>query len=410
LTDGKILTKTVIITSQGSLMNSITLVHAQESRQVSGRQFIHKCTILNENPAMIAAPYLVRSSVSLSVFNDFVSALEDEAIQITKDNYGGLMLLVNEFGCQDLAEQLSIFRESSAFNMPDNLQDSSLQDKVMSMKELMLVHDRRMAALHSELFTQSQRINSILTEWLPRLSRVEMEMKQLSLEVTALQRSSEPSQRLTTEIRHLRDEVRALQTLSPAVASPENTSDLDSKILSDFPAIFTEFTSKQLRLLWRGTRDGFGGRDFHSRCDGHGNTLTVIEDTNGNIFGGYTPLAWESRERTGNGSNRYKSDESLESWLFTLKNPQNTAPMIFALNENDKRHAIFCGCSGGPEFGIGRDGYGDIAVRDQCNSSKSSSSSLGRTYINETNVDGDKFLTGSAHFIVKEIEVFEITA
>jgi GTPase SAR1 family protein len=29
-----------------------------------------------------------------------------------------------------------------------------------------------------------------------------------------------------------------------------------------------------LKLLWRGSRDGFRSRDFHRRCDGHANTLT----------------------------------------------------------------------------------------------------------------------------------------
>jgi len=30
-------------------------------------------------------------------------------------------------------------------------------------------------------------------------------------------------------------------------------------------------------LLYRGTRDGFGSDDFHSRCNGHANTLTILK-------------------------------------------------------------------------------------------------------------------------------------
>jgi hypothetical protein len=30
-------------------------------------------------------------------------------------------------------------------------------------------------------------------------------------------------------------------------------------------------------LLYRGTRDGFGSDDFHSKCDGHSNTLTLLK-------------------------------------------------------------------------------------------------------------------------------------
>jgi hypothetical protein len=48
--------------------------------------------------------------------------------------------------------------------------------------------------------------------------------------------------------------------------------------------------------LWRGSRDGFGSGDFHSRCDGHANTVTLIEtaasehDVGDFVFGGFTPV------------------------------------------------------------------------------------------------------------------------
>jgi hypothetical protein len=44
-------------------------------------------------------------------------------------------------------------------------------------------------------------------------------------------------------------------------------------------------------LLYRGTRDGFTGRDFHSRCDGHSNTLTLLKAKGSSfIFGGFTTV------------------------------------------------------------------------------------------------------------------------
>jgi hypothetical protein len=70
----------------------------------------------------------------------------------------------------------------------------------------------------------------------------------------------------------------------------------DFRIISHFPEIFTEFQEKRISLLWRGNRDGFGASEFHRRCDGHANILTVILDTKGNVFGGFTPVEWESRE------------------------------------------------------------------------------------------------------------------
>jgi hypothetical protein len=121
-----------------------------------------------------------------------------------------------------------------------------------------------------------------------------------------------------------------------------------SRIVADFPALFAEFTGKRFTLLWRGSRDGFGARDFHGRCDGHANTLTLIEDTEGNIFGGFTPVEWESREYPN--SYEYKADPSLKSFLFTLKNPHNVPARKLALTAESKDQAIGCDSSSGPNF------------------------------------------------------------
>jgi hypothetical protein len=39
---------------------------------------------------------------------------------------------------------------------------------------------------------------------------------------------------------------------------------------------------KHFKLLWRGSRDGFGAAELHRRCDGRANTLMFIADTDGN--------------------------------------------------------------------------------------------------------------------------------
>src|SRR5690606_19285236 len=62
-------------------------------------------------------------------------------------------------------------------------------------------------------------------------------------------------------------------------------------------------TDRKWELLYRGTRDGFSDQDFHAKCDGKKETLIIVKSTNGNIFGGYTSLAWDQ-------SNLYKSDPS----------------------------------------------------------------------------------------------------
>lgn len=97
---------------------------------------------------------------------------------------------------------------------------------------------------------------------------------------------------------------------------------LDSLIISEFPAIFIEFCKNRFSLLWRGSRGGFGAGAFHSRCDCHGNTVTVILDTEGNIFGGFIPVEWDS-------AGGLRADESQKNFLFTLKNPPHVAARTF---------------------------------------------------------------------------------
>jgi hypothetical protein len=178
------------------------------------------------------------------------------------------------------------------------------------------------------------------------------------------------------------------------------------------PGIFAEFRGKRFTLLWRGSRDGFRARDFHSRCDGHAPTLTLIRDTKRNIFGGFTPVEWEPRHWNGkyvHGSdNRYKADPSLKSFLFTLKNPHNLPARKFALRAEKKDRAIFCDSSEGPVFGGDICEHADLAVSDRCNFNTDNASCLGIAYANDTGLDGKTVLTGLTHFTVDEVEVFSI--
>jgi hypothetical protein len=175
-----------------------------------------------------------------------------------------------------------------------------------------------------------------------------------------------------------------------------------SLIVADFPALFAEFRGKRFTLLWRGSRDGFRATTFHGRCDGHANTLTLIEDTAGNIFGGFTPVEWESRKYDTKSAS-FKGDPSLKSFLFTLKNPHIFPASKFALKAEEKNAAIHCASSEGPNFR-------DIGVCGNCNAKADSSTFyFGYSYAEDTRLRGRTFFTCSWKFTVREIEVFEIT-
>jgi hypothetical protein len=107
---------------------------------------------------------------------------------------------------------------------------------------------------------------------------------------------------------------------TPRIPEPVPTTPLSAKatgpalgstIISGFADVFAGFRGKVFALLWRGGRDDFRGCSFHSRCGVHAN-----------IFGGFTPLEWESRDWNWNNKkedNRYKADANLKSFLCDPK-------------------------------------------------------------------------------------------
>jgi hypothetical protein len=122
----------------------------------------------------------------------------------------------------------------------------------------------------------------------------------------------------------------------------------------------------------------------------------VIETTKGFIFGGFTPLVWDST------TNAYKSDSSQTSFLFSLKNARNSAPHKFRLSSGS--NAINSVSSYGPTFGSGH----NIYVSDGCNANASSYTNIGSAYVKDTGIAGNQVLAGEYNFTVKEIEIFMI--
>ena len=70
---------------------------------------------------------------------------------------------------------------------------------------------------------------------------------------------------------------------------------------------------QEWELKYRGTRDGLKAADFHKKCDGIAETLTVVKATNGNIFGGFAEKAWSSK-------NEWIADP--KAFIFSLINKE----------------------------------------------------------------------------------------
>ena len=143
---------------------------------------------------------------------------------------------------------------------------------------------------------------------------------------------------------------------------------------------------EKFQLLYRASEDGFNSDNFHQKCDGIKNTLTIIKSTNGNIFGGYTGAAWSS-------SGDYISDTN--SFIFSLINQSNDP---FKAKCTDNQYEIVGNESHGPTY------CSAFHISSNSNTNLNSFSSFG-SYIHGTY--GDAILAGSKNFQTVEIEVFE---
>jgi len=148
-----------------------------------------------------------------------------------------------------------------------------------------------------------------------------------------------------------------------------------------------------MKLLYRGTRDGMGGEYFHNKCNNQGPTINLFKNDKGNIFGGYTSTDWTS-------SNDWKS--APDSFIFTLTNIHGTEPTKFP--NSDSRYSIYDYYTYGPTFGDGHAIYTNKQGSYSSFPSSSYKDILGK---------GKSIFTGDLNnnnnkINLKEIEVFKI--
>jgi hypothetical protein len=145
---------------------------------------------------------------------------------------------------------------------------------------------------------------------------------------------------------------------------------------------------KSVAAAASGLANGFGS--------GHANTLTLIDDVGGFLFGCFTPVKWESRvpKEEYDVNDRWKRDDSMKTFLFMLKNSHNipvrkssiipgmvrllAMPFMFPITA---MQSISCSCC----------------------------ADCGIVCTNNTGPDRDTVFTRAFSFQVKEITVFEIT-
>jgi hypothetical protein len=150
--------------------------------------------------------------------------------------------------------------------------------------------------------------------------------------------------------------------------------------------------NQKRELLYKATKNGFDPQIFHQCCDNQGPTLTVIQSSEGYLFGGYTAASWDIE------NNLWMVDKT--AFLFTLINPYNIPPTKYVIN-SDGKNAIWSGDSPGPMFG----GW------DICIHLKNSQSNIyfPTNYIDSTG-RGDSTFTGSRNFSITDVEIYRFAS
>jgi uncharacterized protein (DUF3084 family) len=184
-------------------MSVITLLHQSQSYSVSQVDLIVKCKLFQKlartNPSVFTVPYHVTSSVHPNIFKQFITAIENQGIEITRENFLGLSILCEEFGFDDLSTELSKFRVSIG-NESEFVRDIDARERILKLEEgferqqdefallqfqiIELKSHSREEQSHVNVFEQFEQFEQRFSDLQCQLSRVTNMEKQLS-EVTS---------------------------------------------------------------------------------------------------------------------------------------------------------------------------------------------------------------------------------
>ena len=147
--------------------------------------------------------------------------------------------------------------------------------------------------------------------------------------------------------------------------------------------------------MYRGSRDGFNAKDFHTHCDGKANTIVFVYNSFAKKIGGRTQVPWSSPQTQSNlviGGGVYKDDPT--AFIFSLEEKQKF------LKKETSDHAVYHSRNIGPQFG------NDIVIRDDCDRQNWNTGMCKDYEYGHNNGHNHFAFTGHLMYRVKEIEVF----
>ena len=151
----------------------------------------------------------------------------------------------------------------------------------------------------------------------------------------------------------------------------------------------------ELSLIYHASKENLSNENFHSQCANQGNTLIIIETTEGHIVGGYTNENWSSLD---------DDNVSIGNWCkanksFLFAFGFGMPPCKMDLINSNCKHAIYNCSQYGPAFG------GGCA---QCDLKVTGS----RVYLNTGHIyecGKSEKLTDGHSYTINEMEVFRVS-
>ena len=147
--------------------------------------------------------------------------------------------------------------------------------------------------------------------------------------------------------------------------------------------------SIKFELIFKMSKNGTSSNDFHKYCDNKGPTLTLIKTTKNKIFGGFTPLNWESK------NGEYLKDESNQTFIFSI-NLMKKYDMI----SNFK--SIYNYINNGPNFGCN-----DFSLLNNMKKGESYSNKYS-IFLSNNNLELTGGKGNSESFETEELEVYKV--
>ncbi|CAG8641508.1 15201_t:CDS:2 [Cetraspora pellucida] len=145
------------------------------------------------------------------------------------------------------------------------------------------------------------------------------------------------------------------------------------------------------RLLFRGSRDGYFAKTFHSQCDGQGATVVVVRVSKSDeLIGGYNPIGWSSpRDVEWRGTR--------DSFIFSLGDGKElNKAKLSRIKDDYVNDAIQLHDRLGPSFG-----FYELKIVDDASRAETSYASGGLKYEHTIR---DKW----NYFRVDDYEVFQV--